>query len=83
LIRAVRLETDHLAVVVVSEHRVRRFEVELLGVRVERYHVVAVAYLVVRPPPVRRQNLGVLGETPVVPGQRIPYLKARILNTTE
>jgi len=42
-----RREPDHLAVVVVPEHLLGRLGIELLGVRVERHHVIALLYLVV------------------------------------
>lgn len=54
LVRVWRLEPDHLAVVVVPKHAGGRFGLERLAIRVERHHIVAFGYLVMRPPPVRR-----------------------------
>ena len=68
---------------VVPEHAVCRFNVERLVVRIERNHVVAVAYFVVGAPPVRCKHFRVLRQTPVVPCERIPNLKAGVLHTRE
>ena len=68
---------------VVPEHAVCRFNVERVRVRIERNHVVAVAYLVVGLPAVRCENFRVLRQTPVVPCERIPNLKARVFDARE
>jgi len=64
----------------VAKHFVGRFDVEHLCVGVERYHVVTVANLAVRSPPVRRKHFRILRQAAVVPRQRVPNLKARVLD---
>ena len=65
---------------VVPIHLPRGFDVERLGVGVERYHVVAVAYLVVGPPSIRGENFRVLRQTAIVPRQRITNLETRVFH---
>lgn len=83
LVRVRRREADHFTVMLVSEHAVSAFNVERVRVRIKRYHIVAVAYLAVGLPAVRRENFGVFREAPVVPRERIPNLIAGVFNARE
>jgi hypothetical protein len=64
----------------IPKHTVRFLYVELFGIRVKRHDRIARFYLVVFLPSVRRQHFRIFRQTPVVPGDRIPNLKARVLD---